>query len=249
MISILGGEFGSFGLRYYARRDLLYYNTGRVELGALVIGGDLQGLVYDNKQKLIYIRFRSIPLKGDKLIISPQLSVRLRELNYEPVEVVKTSESFKYAIHAGMLSFHFKKEKVAKKFADMLCAVQKFINEPTEEEIKQDAEFKALASKYRELSIKPEMSEEQRKYIVQANTLTKMKDYEGAIEIYLEAIKIDPVSYPGAYSNLGLLSAQLKLYDEAISYMEKYLMLAPDAEDARGAQDKIYEWEILMKKQ
>jgi len=28
--------------------------------------------------------------------------------------------------------------------------------------------------------------------------------------------------------------------------MKKYLMLMPDAEDARAAQDKIYEWELKM---
>jgi len=30
--------------------------------------------------------------------------------------------------------------------------------------------------------------------------------------------------------------------------MKKYLMLVPDAEDARGAQDKIYEWEAWIQK-
>jgi hypothetical protein len=30
--------------------------------------------------------------------------------------------------------------------------------------------------------------------------------------------------------------------------MKKYLLLEPDASDARGAQDKIYEWEIMTQK-
>jgi hypothetical protein len=29
--------------------------------------------------------------------------------------------------------------------------------------------------------------------------------------------------------------------------MKKYLMLVPDAADAREAQDKIYEWEAFIK--
>jgi hypothetical protein len=29
--------------------------------------------------------------------------------------------------------------------------------------------------------------------------------------------------------------------------MKKYLMLVPEAEDARAAQDKIYEWEAEIK--
>ncbi len=248
LANILDGRSGSFGIVYFGSTNLLYF-TGRDELGTLLMGGNRYAFSYDNRQKLIYVLFKAITLEGDSLILSPQLSVRLRDLDYQPVEVVKTSENYKYAIHAGMLSFHFKKEKVAKNFADLLCTIQKIIFEPTEEEQNQLIEFKPLALKYRELTIKPEMPEEQRKYVVQANTLTNMKDYKGAIAIYLKAVKIDPVSYPGAYTNLALLSAQLKRYDDAISYMEKYLMLVPDASDARGAQDKIYEWEIMKKKQ
>jgi hypothetical protein len=30
--------------------------------------------------------------------------------------------------------------------------------------------------------------------------------------------------------------------------MKQYLMLVPDAKDARSAQDRIYEWEIMMEK-
>jgi hypothetical protein len=30
--------------------------------------------------------------------------------------------------------------------------------------------------------------------------------------------------------------------------MKKYLLIEPDASDARSAQDKIYEWEIMMHK-
>jgi hypothetical protein len=47
---------------------------------------------------------------------------------------------------------------------------------------------------------------------------------------------------------MALLSAQMKRFNSAISYMKQYLMLVPDAKDARSAQDKIYEWELLMNK-
>ena len=90
------------------------------------------------------------------------------------------------------------------------------------------------------------MSEEQREFVVQANALNQRKDYARAIDLYLKAIDLDPVSYPGAYFNLALLSAQLKRYKQAISYMKQYLLLVPEAKDARSAQDKIYEWKILM---
>ncbi len=47
---------------------------------------------------------------------------------------------------------------------------------------------------------------------------------------------------------MALLSAQMKWFNSAIPYMKQYLMLVPDAKDARKAQDKIYEWEFLAQK-
>lgn len=57
---------------------------------------------------------------------------------------------------------------------------------------------------------------------------------------------VDPVSYPEAYFNLALLSAQMQRFKPAIAYMKQYLLLAPDAKDARAGQDKIYEWELML---
>ena len=56
----------------------------------------------------------------------------------------------------------------------------------------------------------------------------------------------DPTSYPGAYFNLALRAAQENLPGTAIFRMKQYLMLVPDAKDARSAQDRIFEWEIMM---
>jgi len=103
--------------------------------------------------------------------------------------------------------------------------------------------FGPVADKYRALEVKPTVSEEQRKYIVQANGFNEQRNYDKAIELYLKATEVDPIAYPGAYSNLALLSAQVDKFDAAIYYMKKYLMLEPESPDARGAQDKIYLWE------
>ena len=59
-------------------------------------------------------------------------------------------------------------------------------------------------------------------------------------------IERDPTCYPAAYYNLALLEGQMNLPFAAITYMKHYLLLVPDAPDARSAQDKIYEWELLM---
>jgi tetratricopeptide (TPR) repeat protein len=112
---------------------------------------------------------------------------------------------------------------------------------------KQLALFNPIAGKYRSLKEKPAISEELRKFIVQANAFNQKQQYSDAINAYNNAVKSDPVSYPAAYSNLALLSAQISKYDAAIFYMKEYLLLVPDATDARSAQDKIYEWESMIK--
>lgn len=106
------------------------------------------------------------------------------------------------------------------------------------------AVFKPLAEKYRVLKVKPPMTEEQRKYVVQANFNAQRKNYEEAIDLYKRVITIDPTCYPTAYNNLALLFAQKQNFQSAILYMKEYLLLEPDAKDARAAQDKIYEWEF-----
>ena len=108
-------------------------------------------------------------------------------------------------------------------------------------------EFKPIAEQYKNDTNKPTMSEEQRKFIVQANAMNQQKQYVKAIQLFVQAIKLDAVSYPAAYANIALLQAQLGNYDLAIYHMKKYLMLEPNASDSRASQDKMYEWEIMMK--
>jgi len=45
-----------------------------------------------------------------------------------------------------------------------------------------------------------------------------------------------------------LILAKVGQYNSAINRMRKYLKLVPEAEDARAAQDKIYEWEAEINK-
>lgn len=107
------------------------------------------------------------------------------------------------------------------------------------------ARFKTIADQYHALQVKPFVSEEQRKYIVQANAMSQNKEYNKAIDLYNKALEVDQTAYPAAYSNLALLSSQIQNYDGAIFYMKEYLLLEPEAADARSAQDKIYEWEAM----
>lgn len=108
--------------------------------------------------------------------------------------------------------------------------------------------FKKIADNYQTLTEKPTISEEQRKYIVQANALNDNKDYTGAIQHYDKAITLNPVSYPAGYFNLALIASLAGNYNYAILNMKKYLLLLPNTPDAREAKDKIYGWEALTTK-
>lgn len=106
--------------------------------------------------------------------------------------------------------------------------------------------FEEKATEYRALHVKPAISEEQREYIVQANLYTQQRNYNKAIELYQKVCQINSFAYPAAYSNLALLFANISDYQSAIYYMKLYLMLEPDASDARASQDKIYEWKLML---
>lgn len=131
------------------------------------------------------------------------------------------------------------------KIADDLLYIQQNYDRYRQE---QRARFEEQAARYRTLAVKPPLPEEMRKFIVQANAMTRQKDFAGALAAFQKAIDNDPVSYPEAYFNRALLHAKEGRSVLAAERMKQYLLLAPDAKDARSAQDKIYEWEGMLGK-
>jgi tetratricopeptide (TPR) repeat protein len=107
--------------------------------------------------------------------------------------------------------------------------------------------FKIIAADYQKIGEKPEISEEQRKLLIQGNAMNEKMNYDQAINYYDQAIAINPLSSPNSYYNYALIAAVAEKYELAILNMKKYLLLLPNAEDARSAQDKIYEWETFIK--
>lgn len=85
-----------------------------------------------------------------------------------------------------------------------------------------------------------------RRLIVQAEALRQDKDYVRAAATFRKLIRQDPVAYPAAHFNLALLYEMLGDYSGAIESMQRYLVLQPQAADARAAQDKIYAWEMKV---
>lgn len=92
----------------------------------------------------------------------------------------------------------------------------------------------------------PAIPEEARRPFVKANTALKEAkrpdDYDRAIQQYNETLLIAPW-WAEAYFNQAKALELRQRYDDAIKSLKLYLLAAPQAEDTRAAQDKIYELE------
>ena len=248
------------GIKYYGQPGL---NTTANEdaLKAFIQGksGPIT-FWYNAQNELLFMAFSGSSALDDRIEVHPRILFFYADLLDQPIVVEKTTEwpawgrhvvgkSLEglvrpYKIHfPGLISFVFQDLPEAQRFADDLFVIQQALQKQRDERI---ALFQTKAVQYRGMKVKPPISEEQRKYIVQANASNARKDYAGSIDLYNKAMDINPVSYPEAYFNLALLSAQMQRFKPAIAYMKQYLLLAPEAKDARGGQDKIYEWELML---
>ena len=246
------------GTKYYGQPGL--NNSANEEALKAFIQGKSGPITfwYDAQNELLFMAFSGSSALEDRIEMHPRIVFFYADLLDHPIVVEKTTEwpargwhvvgknleglVRPYKIHfPGLISFVFEDLPDAQRFADDLFVIQQALQKQRDERL---ALFQAKASQYHGMKVKPPVSEEQRKYIVQANVLNERKDYAGAIDLYSKVIDVDPVSFPPAYFNLALLCAQMQRFQPAIAYMKQYLLLVPDAKDARAAQDKIYEWEL-----
>jgi len=198
----------------------------------------------DNRVDFTYILVEDGDDVGNKKIFSV-FNYQLLKANIV-VEFATEGGIDRYAIFVpGVFSLRCRTLDTAVKLADLILLKQTKLREYVDGLEKQLALFEPVAARYSALTVKQQMSEEQRRLIVQANALTQQKNYTEAMEQYEKSIKLDPTSYPSAYYNLALLRAQENSPVSAAFNMKRYLMLVPDAKDARSARDKIYEWEYL----
>ncbi len=102
--------------------------------------------------------------------------------------------------------------------------------------------FIELARQYRDATTKPAFPEEARAGQIKAELAFDQKRLPEAITHYLSALRAAPW-WPDGYFNLANVLASVHAYDEAIFAMKRYLVLVPNAPDARADQDKIYQWE------
>ena len=89
----------------------------------------------------------------------------------------------------------------------------------------------------------PEMPDDAHRNVVRGEALLNQGTLERALVEFNEALRIAPYM-PKMYYNTALIYGELKQYDQAIRQMHLYLTVAPEAPDARAAQDQITKWEL-----
>ena len=111
-----------------------------------------------------------------------------------------------------------------------------------------DSSFTVSLADYRKKAASnATLPEEANKYKVQAEGAVRDKEFDDAADLYAAALKIAPW-WPAGHFNRALLLGETGDYEMAKREMKHYLLLVPDAPNARAAQDKIYEWERLETK-
>jgi tetratricopeptide (TPR) repeat protein len=105
-----------------------------------------------------------------------------------------------------------------------------------------EAKFEEAVKLYRNSTNKPMLSEDVRKFKVQAESAVRDRSFDDAAGFYEEALNLAPW-WPEGHFNRALVLSEGGEFETAILEMKRYIRLAPDAPNARAAQDKIYEWE------
>ena len=149
---------------------------------------------------------------------------------------------YKLKIGSTIISVRSERQYILKTLANLFINIQKLSNELN---FKMNA-FRQVAALHNALANKPYISDEQRKYIVQAEAYTKLYNYQKAIELNKKIIAIHPTAYPNAYLNIAILFAETNRLYSAIYNMKKFLLLNPTTEDEQFGKSKISEWEIIL---
>lgn len=211
------------------------------------------GQVYDvkNKKEINAKDIKEIKVLDDRIEVEARskknnLTLYFSKLIDSTMIFYTYQNSWHYVYFPSLVNFAFSDINNAQVLADNIYAIQYPLIDKRRDSLINI--FKPLAEKYHSLKHNISVPENQRKLFIQADNLSQQKKYFDAIKMYNKAVQLDNTSFPSAYSNLALLYAKANFFDYAILCMKKYLMLVPEADDVRGAKDKIYVWEGLIGK-
>lgn len=185
-------------------------------------------------------------LVGDKAITINRTRypyADMKSIVFSPSSTTSMSTPVTVTIRPGaelVTGFNKKNNAYGQRIADALLTLRNA--DTPEARARADAAFALVAAQYRQADPKPALTEDMRRAEVQAEGAVRDKDFASADSLYENALQAAPW-WPQGHFNRALILESEEDYAGAVTEMKRYLLLAPDAPNARAAQDKIYEWE------
>jgi hypothetical protein len=104
-------------------------------------------------------------------------------------------------------------------------------------------DFPAQAAAWRALAAKPPLPEAVRVRALLAEEAVRDKKPAAALKYYQQGLDVYAL-WPQGWFNAALIAGELRDYNSATEFMQNYLLLVPDAPDARSAHDQLEMWKI-----
>jgi hypothetical protein len=130
--------------------------------------------------------------------------------------------------------------ELGKQLVDALAELQRTVDAPPSPE--EQARFADVAQAYRAAHPKPLRPEALVRFQVQAEGAVRDKDFAEAEDYFAQGLQIAPW-WPDGHYNRAVVLAETGDYAPATVEMQRYLLLAPEASNAREAQNMIYDWQ------
>lgn len=195
------------------------------------ISGDVRAIKIDRRS----IEF--VTTGGNKSFSLSTLEVRARYGSFARAGMVRINLSYEWLCRQS--------DETIRTIADAFYVLRH--SAPASKLAMDDEQFSEVVRKYREANPKPDFPEDARRLRVQAEGALRDKDFEDAAKLYESALALVPW-WPEGYFNRALLLGEMGDFELAMASMKRYLLLVPEAANARDAQDKVYEWERKARK-
>jgi len=111
--------------------------------------------------------------------------------------------------------------------------------------IEEQVTFVAFCQKakaWRELPVKPTLSEQVQQYRTLAEEAYQHQDYQASVSYYEKGLAVDLMWAQGHFNAASLFGDYLQNYDKAVSHMRRYLELRPDAPNAAAGRQQMDLW-------
>jgi hypothetical protein len=157
--------------------------------------------------------------------------------------------SFKYKYDSKIYTqrLFFKNGANLSRAVDALLNLKAAALAPNTEEA-DFAAFSTAAKTWLATSPKPEISDDARAYKTLAEDAFRRKDISASLTAYEDALGKFQM-WPEGHYNAALLAAEIEDFELAALHMRRYLVLAPNANDAEAAKEKYLLWQLKAKQE